>query len=74
MLDKFVLGLVFGTSLAVFGCSNAPDVIKPTPAGAGGGVSAGSHASAAASGGTSGGTSGGVASDERDAGSEADAS
>jgi hypothetical protein len=72
MLRNRVLTLGLGMPLLLMAaaCSNAPDVIQPTPAGAGGGTAG---KAAAGSGGKAGGTAG-KAGDGTDAGEEDDAS
>jgi hypothetical protein len=65
-----ILGFVVGLLLSAAACSDAPDVIQPTPAGAGGGT-------AGKAGTGSGGKAGGIAGkggDGTDAGEEDDAS
>ena len=70
LVTLVTLGLVFGLLLSAAACSNAPDVIEPKPAGAGGGTAG---KAAAGTGGKAGGTAG-KAGDGTDAGAEDDAS
>jgi hypothetical protein len=78
MLRKYVVGFIFGISLAP-GCSNAPDTIKPSPGGVGGATAAG-KSGASAAGNAAAGKGGGSAAgrggsgDDRDAGDGQDAS